>query len=257
MAHSLNSGTRSAAGAHATTIGFYVGASIVLLVLVTKAQKTILQDGIATQTGHNSEVFALALAVAATIQFARPRWLTGAEGERPNWGIVAAVAAGWLALALGVYYLGFPPSIETLNEPFAAAALLTLYFGVPRPWRQSWLVPLVTVVITMLTLQTAFVLNLSETVTSLVAVAISVDLVQRTILQPGARDAALLWLWWAFLAVWPAVMLVYRRQDPPGYLGDVVDYMARGAEGFWGALVICVYFAVLHRLGGKGRRHAR
>jgi len=62
-----------------------------------------------------------ALAVAATIQFARPRWMTGAEGERTNWGIVAAVAAWWLAVALGVYYLGFPPSIETLNEPFAAA----------------------------------------------------------------------------------------------------------------------------------------
>ena len=256
MAHSLNSGTRSAAATQAIIIGFYVGASLVLLVLVTKAQKTLLQDGIATQTGHNSEVFALALAVAATIQFARPRWMTGADGEETNWGIVGAVAAGWLALALGVYYLGFPPSIETLNEPFAAAALLTLYFGVPRPWRHSWLVPLVTVIITLATLHTAFVLNLSETVTSLVAVAISVDLVQRTILQPGARDASLLWLWWMFLAVWPALMLFARRQDPPGYLGDVVDYMARGAEGFWGALIICLYFAVLHRLGTKGRHQA-
>ncbi len=169
--------------------------------LVTKAQKSLLQEGIATQTGHNSEVFALAIAVAATIQFARPRWQSGADGQQTNWAIVGAVAAGWLALALGVYYLGFPPSIETLNEPFAAAALLTLYFGVPRPWRLSWVVPLATVLITLVTLQTAFVLNLSETVTSLVAVAISVDLVQRTILRPGARDAALLWLWWLFLAL--------------------------------------------------------
>ena len=257
MADSLNSGTRSTAAAQGATIGFYLGASLVLVMLVTKAQKSLLQDGIATQTGHNSEVFALAIAVAATIQFARPRWQSGADGQQTNWAIVGAVAAGWLALALGVYYLGFPPSIETLNEPFAAAALLTLYFGVPRPWRLSWVVPLATVLITMATLQTMFVLNLSETVTSLVAVAISVDLVQRTILRPGARDAALLWLWWAFLLVWPALMLWYRRQDPPGYLGDLVDYMARGAEGFWGALVICVYFAVLHRLGGKGRRHAR
>jgi len=250
MANSLNSGTRPTAVAKVVTIAFYVGAAIVLLVLVTKTQKSILEEGIATQTGHNSEVFALALAVAATIQFARPRWMAGADGERTHWGIVAAVAAGWLALALAVYYLGFPPSIETLNEPFAAAALLTLYLGVPRPWRQSWLVPLVVVVITLATLHTAFVLNLSETVTSLVAVAISVDLVQRSILQPGARDAALLWLWWLFLAIWPAAMLFLRRQDPPGYLGDVVDYMARGAEGFWGALVICLYFAVLHRWGG-------
>ena len=171
--------------------------------------------------------------------------MTGPKVGRTNWGIVAAVAAGWLAVALGVYYLGFPASIETLNEPFAAAALLTLYMGVPRPWRQSWVVPVAVVVITLATLHTAFVLNLSETVTSLVAVAISVDLVQRTILQPGARDAALLWLWWVFLAIWPALMLFLRRQDPPGYLGDLVDYMARGAEGFWGALVICLYFAVL------------
>ena len=253
MANSLNSGTRSAAVARATTVVFYIGASIVLLVLVTKTQKSLLEEGIANQTGHNSEVFALALAVAATIQFARPRWMSGAHGERTNWGIVAAVAAGWLALALGVYYLGFPPSIETLNEPLAAAALLTLFLGVPRPWQLSWLVPLVVVVITLATLHTAFVLNLSETVTSLVAVAISVDLAQRSILQPGTRDAALLWLWWLFLAIWPAAMLALRRQDPPGYLGDVVDYMARGAEGFWGALVICLYFALLHRLAGTAR----
>jgi hypothetical protein len=257
MVNSLNSGTRTAAAAQGTTIGFYLGTSLVLVMLVTKAHKSLLQEGIANQTGHNSEVFALAIAVAATIQFARPRWQVGPDGQQTNWGIVGAVAAGWLAAALGVYYLGFPPSIETLNEPFAAAALLTLYFGVPRPWRLSWLVPVVTVLITLATLQTAFVLNLSEMVTSLVAVAISVDLVQRTILRPGAHDAALLWLWWLFLLCWPAIMLAFRRQDPPGYLGDVVDYMARGAEGFWGAFLICVYFAVLYRLGGQGRRHAR
>jgi hypothetical protein len=87
------------------------------------------------------------------------------------------------------------------------------------------------------------------------AVAISVDLVQRTILQPGTRDAVLRWLWWLFLAIWPALMLLLRRQHPPGYLGDLVDYMARGAEGFWGALLICVYFAVLHRQSARDRPH--
>ncbi len=102
MANALNSGTRSAAVARATTIVFYVRASIVLLVLVTKTQKSLLEEGIATQTGHNSEVFALAPAVEATIQFARPRWVSGTDGERTNWGILAAVATGWLAVALGV-----------------------------------------------------------------------------------------------------------------------------------------------------------
>jgi hypothetical protein len=251
MASSLSSGTGSATATQATTISFYLAASIVLLMLVTQAQQSLLPEGTAAQTGHNSEAFALALAVGATIQFARPRWLTGAEGEETRWGVVSAVATGWLAVALGVYYLGFPPSIETLNEPFAAAALLTVYFGVQRPWRQSWLVPLVTVGVTLATLHTAFVLNLSETVTSLIAVAISVDLVQRTILQPGARDAGLLWLWWAFLAVFPALMLFVRGRGVSGYLGDVVDYLARGAEGFWGALIICAYFAVLRWTTGR------
>ncbi len=253
MAQSLNSDTRSVAAKQATIVAFYFGASLVLLVLVTKFQQTFLPEGLATQIGHNSEAFALALAVGATIQFARPRWMADTDGQRTNWGVVGAVAAGWLALALGVYYLGFPPSIETLNEPLAAAALLTLYLGVPRPWHQSWLVPLVTVVITLVTLRTAFVLNLAETVTSLIAVSISVDLVQRTILRPEARDAALLWLWWAVLACLPIAMLLLRRQGVPGYLGDVVDYLARGAEGFWGALIICVYFAMLRGRRTNGR----
>ena len=90
---------------------------------------------------------------------------------------------------------------------------------------RRWLVPLMVVVITLATLHTAFVLNRSETVTSLVAVAISVDVVQRSILQPGARDAALLWLLWLLWLWW--LLLVGRR---PGCSSEGL--------GPWGAAIL-------------------
>jgi len=56
-----------------------------LLVLVKITQQSVLGEEMAAQTGHNSEVFALALAVAATIQFARPRVRAGVRAtERPR-----------------------------------------------------------------------------------------------------------------------------------------------------------------------------
>ena len=51
---------------------YYILGGLVLVALVTKAQKGFLPEGIATQIGHNSESVCLALAVAATVQFARP-----------------------------------------------------------------------------------------------------------------------------------------------------------------------------------------
>ena len=101
------------------------------------------------------------------------------------------------------------------------------------------------VLIVIAAYQLRFVIAQSETVTSVVAVCISTDLAQRSILRPGFRDSARVWAWWAFLAVWPALMLFLNRQDLPGVLGDAVNYQARGAEGFWGALIICLFFALL------------
>jgi hypothetical protein len=42
-------------------------------------------------------------------------------------------------------------------------------------------------------------------------------------------------------------MLFINSQELGGVVGDAVNYAARGAEGFWGALLICLFFAVLHR----------
>ena len=100
------SATRPATSARTVTIAFYALCSLVLLALVTKAQKDFLPSVFATQLGHNSESFALALAVGVTIQFLRPRWSSGPSGGATRWGLVLAVAGVWLALALGVYYLG-------------------------------------------------------------------------------------------------------------------------------------------------------
>ena len=228
------------------TIGFYLGCSLVLLALVTQLQKSVLPEGIATQIGHNSETLALALAVVATIQYARPRWLTDRRGEHTNWGFVLAIAAVWLALALGVYYLEFAASIGTLNEPLAGATLLTVYLGFRRAWPMAWVVPAAVVLLVVVGHELPLVIAQAETVTSFAAVAIAVDYAQRSILQPRERDS---WAWgyWLFLAVCPALMLFLSRQDIGGAMGAAVSYTARGAEGFWGALLVCLFFAVLRR----------
>ncbi len=237
------------------TLGFYLGCSLVLLALVTRLQKTFLPEGIANQIGHNSETFLLALTVVATIQFARPRWFTGSKREHTNWVLVLAVAALWLALALVVYYLAGVPTLGTLNEPLAGATLLTIYLGVRRAWPKAWIVPATMVVLVVVGYQLPLVIDQAETVTSFAAVAIAVDYAQRSILQPRARDS---WApgYWVFLAVWPALMLFANRQHIGGVVGDAVNYTARGAEGFWGALLICLFFAVLHRAEHSSQRLA-
>ncbi len=231
---------------------YYLGIGLTLLALVTKAHTVVLPMGIAKQIGHNSEALALALAVAVVVEFIRPRWLpTGTRGV--SWSLVVLVAAGWLLLALGVYYLGLPSSIKTLNEPFAAAAVLTLWLGPPRPLRHAWLVPAILVVAVLLSSELEFVQAQSEAVTAVVAVSISTDLAARSILWPKARESALTWCWYLFLAVWPAFMLFLNGRNLSGALADSVDYMARGAEGFWGALMICAYFSLLRRAESMDR----
>lgn len=232
---------------------YFIGGGLVLLALVTKFQKSFLPEGIATQIGHNSEAVCVALAVGLTIQFARPVWLRERGARR--WVLPIAVGAVWILLAIGVYYLGLPSSIKTLNEPLAAAGLLTFYLGVPRPWKHSWVVPAVVVVVVLIGINVRFIVAQSETVTSLVLVAISVDLVQRSILRRDVRDGPGVFAWWAFLAIWPALMQGFNRAGTfGGYIGDVVDYQSRGAEGFWGAFLICVYFGLRHRLETRAEK---
>ncbi len=231
---------------------YYLGLGLALLALVTKAHTVVLPMGIAKQVGHNSEALALALAVAVVVEFARPRWLpAGSRGL--SWSLVVVVATAWLLLALGVYYLGLPSSIKTLNEPFAAAAVLTLFLAAPRPLRHAWLVPALLVVAVVLTSGLEFVQAQSEAVTAVVAVSISTDLAARSILWPKARESAVTWVWYLFLAAWPALMLFLNGRDLSGVLGASVDYMARGAEGFWGALLICAYFSLLRRAENADR----
>ena len=233
---------------------FYGGLALALLCLVTKVQQEVLPSGLASQIGHNSEALALALAVSATIQFARPTWLPKGSA-RVLWGLVLAVAAGWMLLAVGVYYLGLPSSIKTLNEPLLAAALLTVYLGPRRPLRGAWLVPVLTVVLVVLAFDTSLVRQQAEAVTAVVAVSISADLMVRSILLPGAKESVRTWVWCAFLAVWPALMLWLNHGDLEGPIGAAVNYQARGSEGFWGALLICLYFLMMRRAGRTTRKH--
>lgn len=241
MTTETSGGSAPQGSLRALSFSFYIVTGLVLLALVTKFQKTFLPDGIATQIGHNSESFCLALAVAATIQFARPLWLRD-DGRRTSWGLVVAIAVIWILLAVGVYYLGLPSSVKTLNEPLAAAGLLTAYFGLPRPLKHGWVLPAVVVVIVGVLVNVEFVTAQAETVTSFVLVALATDQFQRSILGRDVRDGNGVWVWWLFLAAWPALMQMFNRQGVDGFIGDVVDFQARGAEGFWGALLICLYF---------------
>lgn len=229
-------------------LAFYAVFGVAMVVLVTRFQANFLPGGLSAQIGHNSESFMLALAVVPTVLHARPRWLQPGRA----W-VCPAIAAVWLLLGVGVYYLGWDTTVITLNEPLLAAGLITLAVGPPRPWVLGPVVPLVLVVVTALFFDTQLVRQQAECVVAVVAVLLAFDVFDRGVLTDGAHESprALTYTYYAFLLVWPAVMLASRVDDPEGVVERAVDYMGRGAEGFWGALMIVVFFRILRRFGDR------
>ena len=226
---------------------YYGAVTVVLTSLVLKLQSHVLPAGVATQVGHNSEVFALALGLPATVQFARPWWRRASN----PWPRAFVLAALWVAAAAAIYYLDTPSTVRTLNEPLLALGVLTLYLVPERPARGLWLVAVVTVLVVVVGFDTAFVRQQAECLVAVALVSMTVDVTDRRVLQPASpASPALAGAWYFLLLLWPALMLALNDHRMGGVLGSAVNYQARGAEAFWGTLVACLFLRLLGAIGG-------
>ena len=73
---------------------YYIGLLAVLLGVLFKEWAKVVPHGIATQIGHNSEGYLVALVVPAWIQFIRPKLV----GKRAEWVVTALVGLAFLGV---------------------------------------------------------------------------------------------------------------------------------------------------------------
>ena len=221
----------------AVSVTFYVVTAVVLLVLVTKAQRLVLPEDLAVHIGHNSEVLALALLLAAALDgVVRPIALRAPARS-------AAVAAGLFLLGLLLALGPVPPTVKTLNEPVFAAAALWLYVLVRRPLRWAPVLSVVLVVVVVVGYHTSVVTLQAESVCALILAPVALDLVDRRLVDRGVPDRpGLRWAWIAFLVLFPVLLMWVKRQGLEGVAADIVRYPSRGTEGFWGLALVHLYF---------------
>lgn len=228
---------------------FLLANALMLLLLVAKLQQSLLPGGLASQVGHNSEVFALALALGWGIALLRGP--TVSRDRRR----ATALAAASLVLAGVIYWSGTPTTVKTLNEPLLAAGLITFYCLIPRPLPRlaPWFISGFLAVVIVLWSQVDVVFQQAESVTALMVAPLALDVVDRSVLEPARRRSSWVWVWICALVLTPAGALAtgsYRTAS--GHLPEVVDYLARGAEGFWGIALLQVYFLARRRVASGG-----
>lgn len=235
----------------ALVVSFYVVVAAVLLGVLLQVFPAVLPDGLASRIGHNSEGYLLALVVAGWIQFARPRLAV----SRREWSLTAVVAVVSLVVGLLLLASDLPSRFRTLNETFLALALLLPYLQLRRPLPRylAGAIALVVAAVVVLFNRTAGVTDLAETLGILLLAPIAFDLVDRGILDPGARTSS--WLrraWYALLVAVPvSLSLLEYRIGVDGLAGEAVRYGVRVTEAFVCLLLVELFLAVL--LGRRGR----
>ena len=227
-------------GVRALDGAFYGGGAVLLALLVLGRQDALLPQGLAVRVGHNSEVVALALVLGIVLDAGHARW------SRLRSMLVPAVATATVLALVATWLLtaDLPRTLRTLNEPLYAAAALTAFLGFRRPLAQPWRYPAFLVVLMLLGSQVAPVRAQAEAVTGILAGLVSFELVDRSVLQPGRSSSGWRWPWLGLLAGWPAAMLFLDDRGLTSAAGGLVDYQARGAEGYWGVLLLHLFLVL-------------
>ncbi|GAA3170387.1 hypothetical protein GCM10010531_24510 [Blastococcus jejuensis] len=237
----------------AFTVAFYVLVGGALLGILLQVFPVVLPDALAGRIARNSEGILLALVIAAWIQFARPRLV----GSRREWPVTLAAGAVLLALGVALLLTDLPSRFRTLNETLLAAALVVPYLQArrPLPGRLAGALSAVLLAGVVAFNRTEFVTGLAETLAALVLVPIAFDVVDRGILDPGARTSrALRAAWYGFLVAAPILFSLLLPMDLGGLLGEAIEFASRFAEVFVCLLLVELFFAVV--LGRTGRPDA-
>jgi hypothetical protein len=193
-----------------------------------------------------------ALVLSAWIQFARPRL----AGRRAEWPVALLVGVIMLAIGIALVQSHLPSRFRTLNEAFAALAILIPYVQARRPVSRilSYGLPGVVLLLVLVVGDRGLVRDQAESATMLILIPIGLDLIDRGILQSDAvTSVRARWTWYAALVLIPIIFVALRKgAHVDGWAGNRMLYSQRGLEGYIAAFFIEVYFAVF--LGWVGRR---
>ena len=223
---------------------FLAGLGVLLVCILLALLPRLLPGGLASKVAFNSEGYLLALALAAWVQFVRPRL----HGRRSEWPVTAAVAAGSLVVGVALFNSDLTSRVKTLNETFIALSLILLYVQARRrPAPSVALVSsLVVLAIVVFGNRTEIVTQLAESLGMLLLVPVAFDVVDRGILDPRApTSSARRYTWYALLVVMPSTFsLLWHGFDLTGLGYEITRYDIRMHEAFVGVLLVELYFAV-------------
>lgn len=211
--------------------------AIVLVSIVLQLPGRVLPEGLATQIGHNSEAFALAILLTLGIA-----WHRSVNGVRSasGWLLVAAIIVVLVVIGLVLLQVS-NPRLKTLNEAVFGAAALTAYCSLPRRPRLLWLVGPGVLLAILVLRNSDIVVTQAESLVALVLAPLGFDLFDRGVVRRGRRSPTVQVLGWAaFLAVSPFVLMGLRSLDLGADLDGAVLYAARGNEAFWGLFMLHV-----------------
>jgi len=230
---------------------FYVGLLAVIAGVLLDVFTSLLPAPVAERIGRNTEGLALALLLAAWIQFVRPR-LAGREEEARATGLAALAC---LAVALALLASDLPSSVRTLNETFVAAAVLVPYLQLHRPLRRHVALAVSGVVLAVIVIgqPTAAVTLLAEMLAVVVLAPVGFDVIDRGILDSDSETSPRLrYSWYGLLVLAPILFsLLHYGVGVSGTLAEASRYSVRVVEAFLCMLLLHLYFAVA--LGRTGR----
>lgn len=254
----IRHGPATAASYRTRSIVYYLAVTGLLVLIVINALPILLPDSIATQIGHNSEALLFAIGFSAIVQFLLP-WIHS-RGWTP-WRVTVPAAIACIAFGAALLQAPWPPTLVTLNEPMIAIGLMLLYVSIRRPFRRAPIVSALVLVVLAVFFNTSVVLGQAESLIPLLLAPFALDVFDRAILEPGSADRPVLRLvWMAFLLV-VAVTLIFASRwvgdDVHGPFRSAINYAQRGAEAYWGWLIVAGYFGIwIGRARGWTGRHA-
>jgi hypothetical protein len=229
----------------ARSLAFYVVASVVMVVMVTKSLHYIVPARFNHEINDEVEAFPIAIVFCAYVQYLWPSTVR----RSVDWFLAAAIAAASWVVAWVLLNLSVPTNTVTLNESFVAIGAMVLYACLPRPI--SWGLPLGIVLIMLVIVlnHTHFVSVQAESMIPIALMPIAFDWADRSILDPTAVDTPQRRLWWCVFLV--AVPAIARLHVNLGSAHDIFHYERRATEGFLALLLIHFFFS--YWLGSRWR----
>ncbi len=224
------------------TIAYYGGLAVLLALILSATLPALLPGGLAGRLSRNSEGLLLLLAVSLWIQFVRVRLLTAAHARSA--ALLAAAALG--AVGLILLFGPVPAQLVTLNESAFALALLLPYLQLRRPLPRWWLLlPVAAVAIPLVGGHNSVTTELAEAFGALFFIPLSVDAVDRGILDGSPVPLLRVLVWMAALIALLISLQAFVDFTPVGFVAEVTRYLARVTEMIHASLLLHAYFSLL------------